>query len=55
MTRDVATVPGVAAVSPMRYLSVSVNDDRGFAAAVDPAALGKAVPVDFTSGLAGRR
>jgi putative ABC transport system permease protein len=34
----------------MRYLSVSINDDRGFAAAVDPVALGKAVPIDFTSG-----
>jgi putative ABC transport system permease protein len=50
VTRDVAAVPGVEAVSPMRYLGVSVNDDRGFAAAVDPVALGKAVPVDFTSG-----
>jgi putative ABC transport system permease protein len=50
VTRDVAKVPGVAAVSPMRYLSVSINEDRGFAAAVDPVALGKAVPIDFTSG-----
>jgi putative ABC transport system permease protein len=56
VTRDVAKVPGVAAVSPMRYLSVSINEDRGFAAAVDPVALGKAVPIDFTSGsLAGLR
>jgi putative ABC transport system permease protein len=50
VTRDVAAVPGVAVVSPMRYLGVSVNDDRGFAAAVDPVALGKAVPIDFTGG-----
>jgi putative ABC transport system permease protein len=50
VTRAVAQVPGVAVVSPMRYLSASVDDERSFAAAVDPVAFGKAVPVDFTAG-----
>ncbi|WP_270886771.1 ABC transporter permease [Pedococcus sp. 5OH_020] len=50
VTRDVARVPGVAAVSPLRYLSVTLDGDRGFAAAVDPARFGTAVPVDFIAG-----
>ncbi len=50
VTREVAQVPGVAAVTPVRYLGVSIDGDRGFAAAVDPAEFDKVVPVDFTSG-----
>lgn len=50
VTADVAKVPGVATVAAVRYLPVSVNQDRGFAAAVDPATFGKAVPVEFRSG-----
>ena len=50
VTKDVAAVPGVATVSPLRYLPVSLDGDRGFAAAVDPAAFGKAVPLEFAAG-----
>lgn len=50
VTKDVAAVPGVDTVSPLRYLPVSLNGDRGFAAALDPVAFAKAVPLEFTAG-----
>ncbi|KQZ90187.1 ABC transporter permease [Phycicoccus sp. Root563] len=50
VTKDVAAVPGVATVSPLRYLPVSLDGDRGFAAAIDPGSFGKAVPLEFAAG-----
>ncbi|WP_406832361.1 FtsX-like permease family protein [Pedococcus sp. KACC 23699] len=50
VTKDIAAVPGVATVSPLRYLAVSLDGDRGFAAAIDPAAFEKAVPLEFSAG-----
>lgn len=50
VTRDVAAVPGVETVSPMRFASIDVGDGGTYSAAVDPKTFGTAVPLDFVEG-----
>ena len=50
VTRDVAAVPGVETVSPMRFASIDIGDGGTYSAAVDPATFGTAVPLDFVEG-----
>ena len=50
VTSDVAAVPGVETVSPMRFTSIDVGDGGTYSAAVDPVTFGKAVPLDFVEG-----
>ena len=50
VTREVAAVPGVETVTPMRFLDVDLGGGRSSAAAVEPATFGAAVPIEFTGG-----
>jgi putative ABC transport system permease protein len=50
VTAQVAEVPGVASVSPMRFVNVGLDGDQQMSAAVDPATLGRAVPLEMVSG-----
>ncbi len=50
ITKDVAAVPGVAEVASMRYTAVTIDGDRSFSGAIDPAVFPKVVPLDLTSG-----
>jgi putative ABC transport system permease protein len=50
VTKQVAAVPGVEVATPMRYTSVTLNKDRYFTAAIDPATFATAVPIELTKG-----
>ena len=50
VTAEVAAVPGVQTVSPMRYVRVKLTGDATFGAAIDPESFAKAVPLDMVSG-----
>jgi putative ABC transport system permease protein len=50
VTTEVAAVPGVQTVSPLRYVRVRLNKNTTFGAAIDPESFAKAVPLDMVSG-----
>jgi putative ABC transport system permease protein len=50
VTGQVAAVPGVQSVSPLRFLSVDIGDGRSSAAAVDPATFRTVLPLELLDG-----
>ena len=50
VTKDVAAVPGVEAVSQLRYVSVKMNGDQSYSSAIDPKTFPRVVPVDLPGG-----
>jgi putative ABC transport system permease protein len=50
ITADVAKVPGVEVATPLRYTVFKSGGDTKFAAAIDPATFGRAVPVEVLKG-----